>query len=383
MKLLYTGAVSLFDTTTHSGDILALLQALARRGHEVVTFTGAVFSHVAVNDLPVALRRLDFSPTGQERLFERRDTTGRHLILGRGGRKDERSALVDRLKALIATEDPDFILYSTDAPDAHSLLPALGAFSDRLILCEDTSVAIEGVQAARVDKIAFGTGPDDTRRDTSGALWLPHLLPRARFAATETKGTRITMVGASARDGFGVFLQLYQAVLMALPHANFLAVQRPGEIEQFERQHRVSMRDFRKLDLLVHPWFDFDFLETSLALVLFNPRGRETVRLALEAMNRGVAVLVSKSPDFEDLPGASDNLFPSPVPSFENTLQAPMTAIMPWALALSELMTDAEFRTIQRETMKGAAKRHSSDEAARQAEAWLTGRLARTDRAGR
>ena len=365
---------SVFDTSTHSGNILALLEALAKRGHTVSTITGGIFTHVSPPDLLLALERLDFVASQKDSsLFERMDTTGFHRIqlnegLASGGQNQiDLVTLVNKLLTLIHNENPDIVLYSTDSPDSHSLLTAFSSVFDRMVLCEDANIRIENVQPTKVRKIVFGPA-DNIQGDNSDTMYLPHLLPTKPKRNMGSNRQKITFVGPSPENGFGPFLHLYQNMHAALPHQRFFIVQNAGEIEKLDAQNDLSLRELRKLELLVHPWFDFDFLETSSALVIFNPDGRGQVRLVLEAMARGVPVFASNVPVFADLLGDAGNLFTSPL---IDTKAGPVTTILPWTLALSELATDEEFREVQSETMQKIAAGRSAAAIVDRTEGWL------------
>jgi glycosyltransferase involved in cell wall biosynthesis len=377
VKILYTGTVSVFDTSTHAGNVKALLEGLASLGHSISTLTGPVFSHVAPSEVSSALSRLGFSASPRDpQLFEMQDGAVQNRIqldqAGTGAARNEAdlARLAEKIRAAFQEVDPDVILYSNDSPLTFSLFSAFDDFAGRMVLCEDSSQKIEKVQQINIRKIAFGRKLKGDSADGSDTLRLPHQLPgEARNSGGI--GSRITFVGPTVENGMVPFVQLYQSVLSALPHERFLIVQRPGELERLEAASDLKLEDFRKLDVLVHPWFDYDYLDTSSALLLFSSEGHAQIRLALEAMARGVPVLATDTPEFSDILGEAQNLFSSPLPKAGSARMPPSSAILPWAMALAELATDPEFREEQATAMRQAADEHLVSGHLDQIDSWL------------
>ncbi len=368
MRIAYFGLHALHDPSQHARNMRILLAGLADRGHDVLSVTTTTFSFVPDRDMTRAVRRLGFRSGSDHLQFERRHTSFHEILLRIDGLRNPREA-VDRANELGAAFGPDLLIMSTSArgPDGR---PEYIAIDAPVIHAGETWDRAIGSDAP---ELVFVTGRACNEMQEN-RLELPPLMDEV--SQGNEKRPYVTFVAPTWDNGAALFFQAAHHISEVLPTQKFLVVQREGQIEQLEKETGLPLSQLRRLDVLLHPWFNFDYLDATRVLVMPAMTSGTDLRVTLEALARGIPVLGSTVAPLGDLLaplGAALDLSQHQLANPH--LPASSSDVVPWTLALAALLTDEDLYAEHSVAARDISVAMQSGDPIAMAEAWLNAHL--------
>lgn len=368
MRIAHFGLRALSDPSQHAQNMRMLLEGLADRGHDILSVATTAFSFVPEHDVARAAKRLGFETSSDRLELSRQQKTHREVLLRIDGMRNPR-AVIARANDLGAAFGPDLLIVSAEAGVLNELLRNVAT---------DAPIILAGESWDRADghdkpELVFVTGRDcdDTHQNR---LELPPLLEKVSNS-NETR-PYVTFVEPTWENGAALFFQAIHHLSEVLPTQKFLVVQREGQMEQLESETGLPLSQVRRLDVLQHPWFDFNYLDATRVLVVPAMTSGTDLRVTLEALARGIPVLGSSVPPLGDLLAPTGATLDLSQHRLSNPhLPATSADVMPWTLALATLLTDDDFYSTQSAFARDIAAAMGSGDPIDGTEAWLKAHL--------
>ena len=377
MKIAWFGYTNLADPSQHATNMRLLLRALAGRGHQVRAMSSDLFSHVARADTKRALARLGFSPTEQTaEILERHADAIHELVLPVSDSlmklltQGDVSGLIETMLESMTAFGPDIVLVSAPSQISDKIALMTNRLNVPVIVCSDGAG-----QGADHAQLVFSAGKD-MQPSSLSTLMLPTLVEAKPLR--KRKGRYITYVDPTWDNGAMLYFQVIQHVNSILAGQKTLIVQTQGQIEGIEKDTGWKIRTKKNLDVIQHPWFDFDYLSTTKVLLMPHLSAGSGKVLALEAASLGIPVLASNLAPYDDVFSETGSALPVSDQLKRDPVNGVTSAdIVPWALALSSLLTDDEFYQTQSDAMAELAARHSVMAVLPEVEQWLMTKVSR------
>ncbi len=353
MRILFTALNSLADPASGAAiSVRTILKMLGARGHEVVAMTAACFDQAPFETEAQMLRWTKFSEK-DDQTWELQDGPLRHVVVLAGDHrvaaltKDQIQSVTNRVSGLASAFAPDLVISfggTSFEKDMRRMLKSKGAkiaFYLANPMYRDIS-AFDLADIILTDSRATQALYQD--RLGLGSEMIGKFIARPEITRSDGPGF-ITFVNPTYEKGVTLFYRIVEMMREMLPVARFMVVESRASLQRIEAETGLPFSDLRSIRRIGLQADMGDIFARTRILLMPSVWHESGGRTAIEAMSLGLPVVASNHGGLAEHLGTGAILLGVPDPLRKNPkLIPPRSAALPWAIALSELWSDAEYR---------------------------------------
>jgi len=354
MRILFTSLNCLMDPASGAAiSVRTILGLLAERGHQVLSVTGACFDSAVFPDEAGMLGWTGFSPRPEMAAWVQYDHGVEHVAhpLGttRLGELDKGTVdgLIETVTRSIDAFDPDVVLTYGGTHFEAPIRSRMRLRGTKVVFYlanpqYTDAVSFENTDLILTDSIAT----QELYRQRLGleTLVIGKFIRRPELATGSQRQKNITFVNPSYPKGVTLFYRIAEMMTDLQPTARFLVVESRKGLDAVEEETGLPFsrfRSIRRIGLQANMASVFARTHVLLMPSLWHESGGRT---AIEALSLGIPVVASNHGGLPEHLGDGAILCSVPEPLRGNPrLIPPVSAALPWAIALSELWADAEY----------------------------------------